>query len=164
MSLKINNISSNLVLIMQEIVNNQTLCKYLNYNQSNPLTQANLTLPANSLIMTKVFPYPFDVKTEQIDISQLRIYYPKGDFGSNQVIENTDIWFDIVVAKSKELWLVNDGTALIRPYEIMKNIINHFDGKSVSTVGRLKFNRFYHVSVNEKFDCVRLVAEMFTIG
>lgn len=149
---------------MQEIVNNQTICKYLNYNQSNPLTQVNLALPANSLIMTKVFPFPFDTKTEEVDISHLRIYYPKGDFGSNQIIENTDLLFDIVVAKSKELWLVNDGSSLVRPYEIMKNIINHFDGKSISTVGRLKFKKFIHVSVNEKFDCVRLIAEMFTLG
>lgn len=161
-SLKINNISTNLTLILQEMVKNQNICKYLNYNQKNPLSQNNLTLPLNSLIMTKIFPYPFDVSTVDEDMSNVRVYYPKGDFTNNQVIENTDVFFDIIVAKN--LWLVNDGTSLIRPYEIMKEIYNDFQNKSVSTVGRLKFKRFIHVPVNKSFDCVRLVAEMFTLG
>lgn len=147
---------------MKEVTENQTICKYLNYNQSNPLSQADLSIPATPLIMTKIFPYPFDLGTEQSDVSHIRIYYPKGDFGTNQIIENTDILFDIVVAK--KLWLVNDESPLIRPYEIMKSLINHFDGRTVSTAGRLRFRRFLHVGVNDKFDCVRVYAEMFTLG
>lgn len=160
--MRLNLLSPNLVLILQEIVKYQNICKLLYYNTSTPLSSADLTLPANNLILTKIFPYPFNINVVTEDCSQIHVYVPSGDFEDNRVIENINICFDIIVAKN--LWLINNnGESLIRPYEIMKELINIFN-KSVSTVGRIYFKRFIHISVNDNFDCVRLIGEMMTLG
>lgn len=154
-------LSSNLVLILQEIVKNQNICKLLHYNTSTPLSSADITLPANNLILNKIFPYPFNQNVILEDCSQIRVYVPNGYLENNRIIENTDICFDIIVAKN--LWLINNnGQSLIRSYEIAKELVNIFN-KNVSTIGRLNFKKFIHISVNDKFDCIRLISEMMTL-
>lgn len=160
---KLDFLSDNLILILNELVNNQTIVKYLNYSQSNPQSQPNLTLPATPLMMKNVLPYPFDPSTKTDNTSQLHIYYPRGDIKNFTVIENEEVYFDIVVEK-RTGWLINDGSSSIRPYMIMKEIIRNFDGKSIGTLGKLKFKKFLHVYINERFDCIRLCSEMFTLG
>lgn len=159
---KLELLSPNLVLILNEIIQDKEIAKYLYYNQSNPLTQPDIPLPAKNLMFKNVFPYPFDNAATVADGSQVRVYYPNGYFENREIISDTAIVFDIIVAKS--LWLVNDGSALLRPYEIMKNIVTLFSDRSVGTVGRINFNRFVHLTVNDKFDAIRLEAKMLTIG
>lgn len=154
--------SPNLILILNKILTNQTTVKYLNYNLKNPLSQPDLTLPANSLMLTKLFPYPFDPTATIEDQVNLRVYYPMGVFQNNEVVQETQVYFDIIVAKS--LWLTNDGQASIRAYEIMRQIVNQFHGQTLSTVGILHFHEFIHLNVNSKFDAIRLIANMTTIG
>jgi hypothetical protein len=158
--LKLELLSPNLVLLIDEILDNQNICKYLYYDDKNPLGQSTIA-DTSGLLLTKIFPYPFSsVITEEC--TQLRLYYPDGEFDSIGKIEQSLVLFDIICHKN--LWLINDGTnSLIRPYEIMKELINLFD-QSLSTVGKLKFKRFNHLFVNDKFDCIRLMAEMMTIG
>jgi len=162
--MKLDLLSPNLLLILNQIIRCQNLCKLIYYNQNNPLSQSDLTLPCNNLILTKIFPSPFNINTTLEDCVELRVYYLSGTFDSIGVVENIDIIFDIVCSKTKNLWLINDGSnSLIRPYEITKELINLFD-QSLSTVGRLKFMRFNHLYVNDKFDCIRLIANMLTLG
>lgn len=159
--LKLELLSPNLVLIIDEILNNQNICKYLYYNTKNPLGESNLTLPANSLKLTKV--YPCRINTAITDeCTQLRIYYPGAKL--NAVGATEDIWVSFDILCHINLWLINDGTnSLIRPYEIMKELTNLFD-QSLSTVGKLVFKEFNQIFVNDKFDCIRLMAKMMTIG
>lgn len=159
---KLELLSPNLVIILNEIIKDNEIAKYLYYNQSNPLSQVDIPLPAKNLMFKNVYPYPFDNSAAATDTSQVRAYYPNGLFENREIIHDTRIVFDIIVAKS--LWLVNDGSPLIRPYEIMKNIVNLFSDKSVGTLGKINFHRFVHLTVNEKFDAIRVEATMLTIG
>jgi len=156
---KLELLSPNLILILEELLKNRNLCKYLVYNTSNPLSGANIT-NTKTLLFKQLFPYPFYPLANQEDGSQLHVYYPSGKI-ENKVIGDTQIYFDIVVAKG--IWLINDGTnAQIRPYMIMKEIINILDDKSLLTVGSLHFSDFRHIFINDKFDCLRLITPMTT--
>jgi hypothetical protein len=159
---KLELLSKNIPLMLEQILNSREITKYLTYNQKNPLSQVNTALPANGLMFKNVFPYPFDSTATLEDCSQVRVYYSNGYLDTREITHNTQIVFDIIVAKS--LWLVNDGVSLVRPYEIMKHIVALFSDKSVGTLGKINFHRFVHLTVNDKFNAIRLEASMLTIG
>lgn len=161
--MKLKLLSPNLILLLQEILKNQNLCKLINYNQSNPYIQPDLTNP-NSLMLKKVFPFPFDTKVSTEEGTQLRVYYQDTIFKNNQVIEDSMIYFDIICSKSQNIWLINDGDPKIRPYEIMSELITHLSDRPIETLGVVKFKKFVHVNVNDKFDCIRVIGDTFTIG
>lgn len=154
--------SDNLTVLIEEVINIQEIVKYLTYAKTNPLSQPDVALPAKSLVRSRVHPYPFDPLAKLEDVSELRIYYPEGEFDGSGAVANTFLYFDIVVAKS--LWLVNDGKAAIRPYMIMKHLVEHFRGRSIKTLGRVDVTNFVHLHVNEKFDAIRLEANVTLFG
>ena len=159
--MKIELLSENLIIILQEVMKQQNLCKLIKYNQSNPLSQTDLVLPASSLLMTSIFPYPADVETITEDCVQLRCWIPGGKFAGADISIN-DIFMDIVVAKSLFLITIG-GKPMLRPYVIMKELIDTFDGNSIATLGKLGFKTFAHLTANSKFDLFRIKAEMMTL-
>lgn len=150
--------SDNLTLILDELINNQTIVKYLSYNEKNPLSKPDITLPAKSLILSKVHPYPFDPTATTQDSCEIRVYYPHAQFDGSDTVTNTFIYIDIVCARS--LWLVSDDKAAIRPYMLASAIHRHFKDRSIGTIGKLRFNAFQHLAVNTKFDAIRLEVDM----
>lgn len=160
--MNVNYISPNLTIILKEILDNQILVKWLQYDDLNPLAQPDVT-NSISLMFDRVFPYPFDAQLQTEDATQLRVYTPLIYFSEDETIAGVTVNFDIVCAK-RTLWLANTGSSVIRPIEIMKEIIRTFRGKTIGTVGKLKFERATHLYVNDQFDLIRLEAEMFTIG
>jgi hypothetical protein len=161
---KLQHLSTNLLTILQPLFNNQDIVKYLNYDVKNPLSQPNLTLPVRSLLFSKVYPIPFDIQVTDGEGTQIRVYYPQGRFKNGGVVEDTLVHFDIVASKTKDIWLVNDGTPLIRPYELMKLIVGEYHDKSIGTVGKLYFTDWKHLYFNSKYDCIRMYAKMMTLG
>lgn len=159
---KLELLSDNLTIILNELLNSQEVAKYLTYPYGNAIERPNVTLPAKSLMMKNVFPYPFNPKIQTEDCSQIRVYYPDGEIDDSEAWLDTDVFFDIVVAKT--LWLVSDSEReAIRPYEILRYLIEHFKDRSIGTVGKLKFSRFVHLNVNENFDAIRIGARMLTV-
>jgi hypothetical protein len=156
-------LSDNLTILINEVIEIQNLCKYLKYNQKNPLSQPDLTLPATSLVLNKIHPYPFDPTTEEEDSVELRIYYPEGQFAKGSASLETYVNFDIVCAK--KYWLINDEKSAIRPYMIMKCLTDHFHNKkSISTLGRVEFVNFAHLHINTIFDAIRLESSVTLFG
>lgn len=154
--------SDNLAIILGELINNQNIVKYISYNVKDPLSQPDITLPAKNLVESKIHPYPFDPITTTEESVEIRVYYPEGVIDGSKAIVETTVFVDIVCAKS--LWLINDGKSAIRPYMIMKELFQHFNKNSVSTVGRLDIQGFSHLHVNDRFDAIRLHTEMVTFG
>jgi hypothetical protein len=155
-------VSDNIVIIIEELIGIQKLAKYLVHNENNPLTQPDLIVPVKDLVGSKIFTYPFDPIANTTACSNIMIYYPQCDFQADGAIAIAPIYIDIVIAKS--LWLINDGKPQIRPYMIMKEIMQHFDDRSFNTLGILHFHGFTHVNVNGQFDCIRIIAESSLFG
>lgn len=164
--MKLELLSTNLVQIIERCVNAQDLAKLIYYNGQNPFSQeaVNPSLIAPYGQSERVLPYPFNLNFKDDQRSQLHIYYPDVQFVNNSNVEQTVVWFDIIVHKN--LWLfTQDGKKLVRPYEIASQIAKLFDGtipNTNSTVGELNFIAMGHVTVNEEFDGLRLEARMTT--
>jgi hypothetical protein len=157
--LKLDLLDENLLVIIDTVLLNQNLCKYIYYDVDDPLAEDDIPDTQEALMLKRVLPFPYDPGITIDDQTQLRIYYPDGNINETAV-ESIDVHFDIVVAK-ETLWLINmAGKKQIRPYRIMKEIVNTFNKKSIITLGQLEFSAFSHRYVNEKFDAIQVVARM----
>lgn len=163
--MRMESMSRNIVDIMTELAKNDGLARLLVNNTTNPFSTP--VLDKNRLIIpnaneSKIFPYPFDVDATVEDGSFIRVYYNNGDFNDNEVIAESQLHVDIIVAKS--LWLINDGTrSLIRPYEILSRVIDMIGLRSLNTTIKLKFDGYQHLYINSKFDCIRLYSNYMSI-
>ncbi|EJW14022.1 hypothetical protein M5X00_29560 [Paenibacillus alvei] len=151
-------LSSNIIAIIGEVLKNQTLVNYLGWNGDDPSTQKiNPALVAPKGSTERIFPYPFDTTFKDDVRTQLHIYYPQLRFENNGNAGKAAILFDIVV--HKDIWLLTDnGEKVIRPYQIMKLILNAFKDKQVDGLGEIHFVSGEHTVVNEQFEGFRLVA------
>jgi hypothetical protein len=190
MAVKPNNLSRNIVQIMQALSKNDGLARLLIHDIDNPFDRkewderpsfdkggyyvqnanGKFILPPidkNKLVNPKsdssrIHPYPFDIEATIDDRSFIRVYYNDGDFNDNEVIQEMHLCLDIVVAKN--LWLINNGTeSLIRPYEIMDRVIDLTGKKSINSTIKINFDGWQHLAVNSKFDAIRLYSNYFSV-
>lgn len=156
-------LSDNLVVFLEEIIKNQDLCKLIKYDTYNPLSEEDLILPQDVLINERLFPVPLNPDILDDDCTQINVFYPRGDFDGSGVININALFVDIVVARS--LYLINiDGKSKVRAYEIMKEIVKTFEGKSISTLGKLHFLSWVHIQANKKFEVIRLITDVMQVG
>lgn len=146
--------SSNVIQILREVLKNQNICKYLYYSVSNPLSQSNI-VDTKSLMFNNLFPYPFNPNINDKDITQLHVYYGKGNFEPHAILADTKLLMDIIIPST--LYLVNDGGETVRPYAIMSLLTDFFADRVIGSMGYIFFESFVHLNINEKYDCVRLI-------
>lgn len=164
---KINTLSKNVVDVIATLAKNDGLVKLLVHNVDNPF-DSNLPAIDKSKIanpksdLCRIYPYPFDPDAQIEDSSFIRVYYNQGEFNENEVIQDMDLFIDIIVAKS--LWLINDGNkSMIRPYEIMDRVVDLVGKRSLNNTIKLKFDGWQHLAVNTKFDAIRLYSKYWNI-
>ena len=157
--MRLKQLSPNLIAIIEEVLKNSNVCKLLVYsNERNPFDKPNVANP-ESLILNKIFPFPFDNKITTDEGMQLRIYYFDRGFAANNTVANCTIHFDIVCSKTKDAWLMNDGNLKSKPDELLSEIVDHFSDKIIGSIGKLNFRRAPNVYANDKFDIIRIVAD-----
>lgn len=161
---RMEDLSTNLVVLLQELVrDNENLAEYLLNESKSPLTDTS-AIPVNfdyeDLIMSRIIPFPFDDINEEMQ-SEIRVFYHHGEMDLKGKLSDNVIIFDILVPKLQ--WLINDGKPSLRPYDMMANIINRFADKSVGTMGKLNFFHYAHLMVNDKISGIRLFAETSTV-
>lgn len=168
--------SKNIVNIMLQLTKNEGLLRLLVNNDNTPF-DTPVTIDVRKLINpsspdSKILPTPFEVEATVSDSSFIRVYYNDGDFNENEVIAESQLHIDIIVARS--LWLINDGVptqskpngdgnSLIRPYEIMGRVIDMLGKRSVNSTVRLKFEGYQHLYINPKFDAIRLYCNYMSV-
>ena len=155
-------LSDNLIIALKQVENNQNLCKLIYYSDDDPLDQPDLELPANKLFLESLFPYRFDPEVIIDDCTQLRVWYPRGDFINGENINISRIYFSIVLAKSLYMIHVNN-IPKVRPYSIIDEVYKTFHEKSLGTLGRIHFKNFILYSVNKQFDIFEIEAEMMAL-
>lgn len=172
--MKMETMSKNIVTLISQLAKNNALIELLiNNDDSLPLLldavnlEAKITDKIRRDIISprtddaKILPYPFEVEATVTDGSFIRVYYNNGDFNENEVIAESQLHIDIIVARS--LWLMDDGVKpLVRPYEIVSRVISMVGRNSVSPV-RVKFSGYQHLYINTKFDAIRLYADYMSV-
>lgn len=155
-------LSSNLIDIIDEILKNQELVNLIGYNKNFPILEPDTPINPKDIApygsKQRIFPYPFDVEYDEDIRSQLHIYYPNFTFVNNSKASEVIVIFDIVV--HKKIWLMLDnGNKVVRPYQIVKKILEIFKDKRIGNLGKIHFIEGSHTVINREFEGIRLVAK-----
>ena len=167
--MSVNQMSKRVIDIMETLTKNKAIAQLLlNDDVDNPypyrtdVTEAQM----RGLLMTKIFPYPFDVEVTTTDEAFIRVYYNDGEFNENETITESNIIIDIVVAKS--LWLIRADDVLagkvvgrVRPYELFDRVVDMVGKRSARPL--VKFEGFQHLYINTKYEAFRLYATDFSV-
>ena len=153
-------LSKNTMVLIDEILKNQNLLKLIDSNSRRPLQESDI-VKVGTLVWNKIIPAPFTGDVPENQETNLRIYFPDGRL-ENRVVLDTNIVFQTVM--HKELWQIFKGeNKAMRPYEIMSEIVNMFENKSICTLGVLHFKRFDYKYIDKDYGLYNLHAEMMTL-
>ncbi len=155
-------LSSNLIDIIDEVLKNQELVNLIGHNGNFPIVAPNNPVRPSDIAPfgsnQKIFPHPFDVEYKEDVRTQLHIYYPEFIFVNNGHANEVAIIFDIVV--NKKIWLMMDnGKKVVRPYQIVNQIVKSFRKKRIGGLGEIHFSNGVHTIINSDFNGIRLVAK-----
>lgn len=155
-------LSRNTMLLIDEIIKNNRLMKLIDNNDNTPINHPNVEDPSR-LIMDKIIPAPVTTEVPAVQEVNLRVFFPGGNI-KNRVVLDSDIIFQVVM--HKDLWAIGDkdeGRKLLRPYEIMTEIVKTFEDKSIGTLGVIKFKNFRYFQLDKDYGFYNLEAQMVTL-
>ena len=116
--------------IISRVLNNQDLCKYLYYNEPDPLSKTDIS-DTSTLLLNNIFPLPKEPDAETDKISLLNVYFYSGKIGDlNKGFKCEYLVFDIIC--HLDIWMVKNG---IRPYYISNKIDEIFNNKHIPLLG-----------------------------
>lgn len=127
----------------------------------NNMDRKNLQIINQNSDFCRIMPTPFNPNAVEEDRTMIRVYYNDGDF-DGEIISETSLFIDVIVAKSR--WLIYDQAQkemLVRPYEIMTEIMDTIGRKSGNPIITVNFTGWQHLAVNTKFDAIRLYSRYF---
>lgn len=165
-NIKVNQMSKNIIKTMKSLSYNNSISRLLinelpdPYGRDLPSDFKSSSLVKQNSQYCRILPVPFDPDAKENDSVFVRVYYNDGKIDGEIISENI-LLIDIVCAKS--LWLIKgiDGNESIRPYDIMENVIDAVGRRSGNPDITIPFTAFRHLSVNTKFDAIRLYSEEF---
>ena len=181
--LKIDRMSTNVILIMDSLARYESIFdlliyeddKPLNHSKSEPIFKGDL-ISAQEVFEKKyirkplskyqrIFPTPFNVEAITNDKVFIRVYYGRGSFDGSGTISEHQLNIDIICAK--DYWEITDTARklpIIRPYAIMARLIEVLSGESgIEEVKLGTPSGFNHLSVNSKFECLRVYYDTFEV-
>ena len=137
--------------------------QYLSYNLNN-LSRAKKAFDEKHIIKNgsdsqRVKPYPFNSIAQEKHQCFIRIYFNQGSIDKGGFIAKNQINIDIIV--SQGLWLTSDPSKqlkLVRPYAIMSRLIDILESERMDRLP--KPTGYSHLTVNEKFECIRIYANL----
>lgn len=165
--MKINVMSKNIVNIMKALSNNESIVRLLLIDKHNPYEAKkpagftnNIQIINQDSEFCRISPTPFNPNAVEEDKTFIRVYYNQGEFDS-ELISESSLHVDIIVAKS--LWLIKgiDGNESIRPYDIIDNVMDTIGRRAGNPLISVNFTGWQHLAVNTKFDAIRLYADYF---
>lgn len=174
-ALTIDRMSSNIVAVMNALSRNESIFKLLYFEDDKPMNhdivnpQSDEDKRAKKVFIdgsiknlksnnNRISPLPFDSEATTEDSIFVRVYYNQGTITSNELIHDTQMHIDVICAKS--LWLMQDDVrqlGLIRPYALASRIMEEVGNRNDNNEIRVgNFVGFQHLTVNQKFECIRL--------
>lgn len=164
-------LSNAVVRIMDRIASDEDIFKLLYFEDEKSLSYNLNNLPKakkafdekhiikNGSDSQRVKPYPFNSIAQEKHQCFIRIYFNQGSIDKSGFIAKNQINIDIIV--SQGLWLTSDPSKklkLVRPYAIMSRLIDILESERMDRLP--KPTGYSHLTVNEKFECIRIYANL----
>ena len=126
---------ANLLKIVNRIINNQTVCRLLKYQDSSPLSEDKEDVNGLDLLNKQIIIVP-KIPEDGIECSFVIAVFDNFTLNPNNPdFKLARIRFDVVCPFSE--WIVDADN--LRPYMIMQEIDNMFNQAKLSGLGNLQF-------------------------
>ena len=162
-TVSLGHMSNNVVDVMQAIASNKGIRTLLYVSETDPFdSEYEADIPDEIEILApnneknRISPVSFNMDAQIDDRTEIRVYYNIGRFSKEGKHVDYNIHIDIICAKT--LWLMRDINckSKIRPYEIMSRIFDVVGQKNINQINIGKPVQFQMLSVNERFDAIRI--------
>lgn len=149
-SCKFKHIENNLIKLLEVLLSNENLKKYIYHLSDDPLNQP--TVEADLLETNNIILNLFD--SEILDEQRVTLFINpyEGDLRS-QPLSDLTFTIDIIVPSSK--WLLR-GLGQIRSFRIADEIAKDIDQKNVMGIGECEITRFRIYKVNNNYSGMTL--------
>lgn len=152
-------VNENISRIRDFIFSNDRVKRYLFYNE-DPLDTSKPEPTVDEINLNHLYPYPNNPTPEDNAISFINVYMFRGSrAGNNTIHRNIQIFVDILC--HEELWLLDDGSGLTRPLEILDILDTNLPTIVTPSIrGELAFVDSPYIQYNNKFCGYRLIYEI----
>jgi len=163
MSYKFNYVETNLSNILQLILGNQNILRYIYYLDSNPLDPSKPNIDVNKVnpVNSTIYLLPHDPTVISQDAVKLFINPHVGNLkntpNQGQAIETYLI--DIVVPNA--MWLLS-GQAKIRPFRIANEISLMIDGQPIAGTRKTYIDKYQVISLDDRISALILWVTIYT--
>lgn len=143
-----NAINENLLIIQEQILNNEKICKLLEYETSDPLSKDPLKDPYKLVNDRKVNTFPYIHQKTEDKISFVNVFASY----VNKAYDNPKsrkINISVIVVSHSDIWNTRHG---LRPILIMSEIDDIVNGsKALQSIGKVDFEFARPVEINRVF-------------
>ena len=124
----------NLFKVLDQLVQNQRICRLLKYQNSDPLSEELEDVDGIELLNKQIIIVPKIPENEDIECSYIIVVFDKYVVNPNNAdYKLSTLRFEVVCPY--EEWLINEGS--LRPYLLMQEIDNTFNEAKLSGIGKL---------------------------
>lgn len=152
-------VNENIARIRDFIFENENVKRYLFYND-NPLDASKPIPTIGDIDLKHSFPYPNNPEPEDEAISFINVYMFRGSRANGNTLQrNIQIFVDILC--HEELWLLDDGSGLTRPLELLDILDTNLPNIVTPSIrGELAFVDSPYIQYNKRFCGYRLIYEI----
>ena len=137
-----------IMLVVQMLESDQTLCKLLYYGEPNPLSQPDIP-DTTVLLMNSIFPLPKSPDAEQNQKAFVNVYfYSSSPYNKNSGFREVYLCFDVIC--HLDVWMIDGG---MRPYHISSRIDKMFNNSLVAelSINPMYFSSWKHMRYSDYF-------------
>jgi len=148
----------NIDTVLMKLLSSQDLCKYLFYDEDDPMSQPNIE-DTSILLFDRIYPTP--VSPTITDSAKSLITIIQDDFSlaqTNTAFKTSKIIFNILC--HIELWRM-PGTGKLRPYSILSEIDKLFNQQRVLGIGKLSFSNGRWIGVNDRWQGYQVAYKIY---
>lgn len=124
----------NLFKVLDQLVQNQKICRLLKYQNSDPLSEELEDVDGIELLNKQIIIVPKIPENEDIECSYIIVVFDKYVVNPNNAdYKLSTLRFEVVCPY--EEWLINEDS--LRPYLLMQEIDNTFNEAKLGGIGKL---------------------------
>lgn len=147
------NLNDYMNTVLNKILGNQNLCKYLYYDSDEPLSESDI---ADTSILSdknntdrRIYTIPFNPDTHSSQRTTIHILIGESDSTNSTFYKNISIKF--IILSYNELWELYDagGAVILRPNAIIDELHTLFNREKSIGLGNTNFSSIKPIYMNE---------------